>query len=194
MTKLIKRSGGLMILRGALALLFGLFAIVNPEGAGRLFITLFAIYLLADGLINIVIALSNTDTREWGLLFALGVLEVAVAAATFFRPDITATVLAILIALWLFLKGAIEIFLGFNLRRGGESEFFLMVSGPLSIIAGVAFLILPFTDSVAAIWLFGIYAVVYGTLYIVDGYIVRKRAAEMAEIVEEIEQEQAASQ
>lgn len=192
MTKMIKRSGGLMILRGVLAFLFGVFAIVNPEDASRLFIVLFAVYLLLDGLLNIVMALSNTDSADWGLPLALGVLELAVAAATFLRPDITATVLAILIALWLFLKGAIEIFLGFSLRRGGESEFFLMVSGPLSIIAGLAFLALPFTDSVAAIWIFGIYAIVYGTLYIVDGYIVRKRAAEIAEIIEVAEQEQAA--
>lgn len=192
MTKMIKRSGGLMILRGVLAFLFGVFAIVNPEDASRLFIVLFAVYLLLDGLLNIVMALSNTDSADWGLPLALGVLELAVAAATFLRPDITATVLAILIALWLFLKGAIEIFLGYNLRRGGESEFFLMVSGPLSIIAGLAFLALPFTDSVAAIWIFGIYAIVYGTLYIVDGYIVRKRAAEIAEIIEVAEQEQAA--
>jgi uncharacterized membrane protein HdeD (DUF308 family) len=190
---MIKRSGGLMILRGVLALLFGLFAILNPEEAGRLFIVLFAVYLLIDGLLNIVIALSNTDTREWALPFTIGVLELAVAVAAFVRPDITATVLAILIALWLFLKGAIEIFLGFNLRRGGESEFFLMVSGPLSIIAGLVFLALPLTDSVVVIWIFGIYAIVYGTLYIVDGYIVRKRAAEMAEIIEAAEQEQGAS-
>jgi uncharacterized membrane protein HdeD (DUF308 family) len=191
MTKLIKKSGGLMVLRGVLALLFGLFALLNPEGAGRLFITLFAIYLLVDGLINIVIALSNTDTREWGLPFALGVLELAVAAATYFRPDITATVLAILIALWLFLKGAIEMFLGFNLRRELEGEWFLVLSGAFSIIAGFTFLILPFTDSVAAIFIFGFYAVGYGALYIADGYIVRKHAAEIAEVVEKVEQEQA---
>jgi len=168
---------------GLIAILFGIFALVNPEGAGSLLVLIFGIFLLVDGLLNLIGSILYYRTAvDWWVYLVIGMLEIGVAIITFVRPEITGTVLAILIGLWALFKGLIELMAGIALRDEVRGEWILILAGVLTIAFGVFALMLPFTESVAAIWMLGLYALLNGTLWVVIGFEARRLASELAEV------------
>lgn len=183
MVDFLEKSWWIAVLRGLIAILFGIFALVNPGGAGRLLVLIFGIFLLVDGFLNFVGSiLYFRSATDWWVYLVVGMLEIAVAIVTLMRPDITGTILAILVGLWALFKGLIELMAGVAIRNEVEGEWILILTGVLTLVFGVFALLLPFTESVAAIWMLGIYAMLNGTLWVVLGFEIRSLAKELQEI------------
>lgn len=72
----------------------------------------------------------------WGVLLA-GLGGIAVGILTLLWPGLTALTLLYLIAVWAVVRGVFEIIAAFHLRRELESEWFLALSGLLSVTLGV---------------------------------------------------------
>lgn len=183
MVEFLEKTWWIAVLRGLIAILFGIFALVNPEGAGSLMVLIFGIFLLVDGLLNLIGSILYYRTAvDWWVYLVIGMLEIGVAIITFVRPEITGTVLAILIGLWALFKGLIELMAGIALRDEVRGEWILILAGILTIAFGVFALMLPFTESVAAIWMLGLYALLNGTLWVVIGFEARSLASELVEV------------
>ena len=94
-----------LVLRGVLALTFGLVALVWPSLTLLTLVLLFGSYVLVDGLSSIY---SGAGTRgcevSWSMV-AWGVVGVLVGVAVFVGPGITALVLVYLIAVWAIICG-----------------------------------------------------------------------------------------
>lgn len=183
MAEFLEKTWWIAVLRGFIALLFGIFALVNPEGAGSLLVLIFGIFLLVDGLLNLIGSILYYRTAvDWWVYLVVGMLEIGVAIITFVRPEITGTILAILVGLWALFKGLIELMAGIALRDEVRGEWILILAGILTLAFGFFALLLPFTESVAAIWMLGLYALLNGTLWVVIGFEARSLAKELVEI------------
>jgi uncharacterized membrane protein HdeD (DUF308 family) len=183
MAEFLEKTWWIAVLRGLIAILFGIFALVNPEGAGSLLVLIFGIFLLVDGLLNLIGSILYYRTAvDWWVYLVIGMLEIGVAIITFVRPEITGTILAILVGLWALFKGLIELMAGNALRDEIQGEWILILAGILTLAFGVFALLLPFTKSVAAIWMLGLYALLNGTLWVVIGFEARSLAEELVEI------------
>jgi uncharacterized membrane protein HdeD (DUF308 family) len=186
MAEFLEKTWWIAVLRGIIAVLFGIFALVNPEGAGVLLVFIFGIFLLVDGLLNVIGSMVYYRSAvDWWVLLVVGVLELGVAMVTFAHPEITGTVLAILIGLWALFKGVIELMAGIAFREEIEGEWILILTGVLTIVFGIFALLLPFTESTAAIFLLGLYAMLNGVLWMVIGFEAKGLASELREIEEE---------
>jgi uncharacterized membrane protein HdeD (DUF308 family) len=180
------REGGVMldrlaqhwwvvVLRGVLAILFGIIALVWPGITILALVLVFGAYALVDGVLALVAAfmrrdISGTD-RAW--LVVQGIAGIAVAAIVAFWPGITALILLVLIALWLLLSGAFQIASAIALRRQLRNEWLLLLTGILSIIAGIILIVRPGVGALAVVWVIGIYAIVIGILQILLGFRLR---------------------
>lgn len=183
MAEFLEKTWWIALLRGVLAVIFGVFALVNPEGAGYLLVFIFGIFLLVDGLINVIGSIIYIRAAvDWWVLLVVGVLEIGVALVTFAHPDITGTVLAILVGLWALFKGVIELMAGIALRNEVEGEWILILTGVLTAVFGLFALLLPFTESTAAIWLLGLYALLNGILWVIIGFEARYLVGELREV------------
>lgn len=183
MAEFLEKTWWIAVLRGFIALLFGIFALVNPEGAGSLLVLIFGIFLLVDGLLNLIGSILYYRTAvDWWVYLVVGMLEIGVAIITFVRPEITGTILAILVGLWALFKGLIELMAGIALRDEVRGEWILILAGILTLAFGFFALLLPFTESVAAIWMLGLYALLNGTLWVVIGFEARSLTKELVEI------------
>ena len=69
-----------------------------------------------------------------------------------------------LIALWALVTGVLEIVAAVRLRREIENEWWLGLSGGLSILFGVLLMLAPGVGALAFIFLIGAYAIVFGAL------------------------------
>ena len=154
----------LHVLRGLVAIVFGVMALVWPALTLEVLIVLFGIYVILEGVLALIIA-ARRRGRGYGWLFVLeGVLGIAVGLCAFIWPALTAVVLLIFIAVWAILTGIIELAAAIQLRRAIQGEWVLGLAGVLSILVGLLLLVNPGAGVLAVVWLLGLYAIVFGSL------------------------------
>jgi uncharacterized membrane protein HdeD (DUF308 family) len=158
----------LLLLRGIAAVGFGLIAFFWP-GITLLALTyLWGAYAIADGVIAIWAAFNaaggDTGTRWWlGLSGFVGIVAGGVA---FFWPGMTAFVLLMFIAAWAFIIGVLQIYGAVQLRKVIDNEWWLALSGVVSIGFAVIMVGWPNTGALALVWTIAWYAVFFGCLNI----------------------------
>jgi len=157
-----------LLLRGLAAIAFGLIAFFWP-GITLLSLTyLWGAYVLADGVLSLWAAISGEggDTSSRGWLAVSGIVSILAAAAAFFWPGLTALVLLMFIAAWAIVIGVLQIYAAVQLRQVIEHEWWLIISGLLSIIFGIAMVAWPGAGALAVIWMIAWYAIFFGCLLI----------------------------
>jgi uncharacterized membrane protein HdeD (DUF308 family) len=159
----VRKNWWLWIIRGVLAILFGLLAFAIPGITLVSLALVYGVYAFADGLTSLWVGASS---RVWSLVL-IGILGIAVGIYTFFFPGITAFALLYLIAAWAIVRGIFEIISAIRLRKEITNEWWLVLSGAISIIFGAALFVNPGAGAVAMVWVIGIYAIVFGIMMIV---------------------------
>ncbi len=168
-----------LALRGAIAILFGLAALLRPDIALEALILLFGAYALVDGVFAIVGVFGGTrgGTPRW-LLVIEGIAGILAGLIAFVLPGLTAVLLLYLIAAWAVVTGIFEIASAIRLRQEITGEWALIVGGALSIIFGVILAVIgPVAGLLSLVWLIGVYALVFGILMLITAFQVRGRDA-----------------
>src|SRR5260370_8155555 len=167
-----------MALRGLLAIIFGLVALVAPGIALLAFIYVFADYAIVDGGIAIITAIQERDLLyRWGWILFEGILRIVVGIIGFGNPGLTALVLLYFIAAWAIVTGLMEIVAAFAIREFVSREWVLALAGILSVAFGVILFFFPGTGILSILWLVGIYGIVFGLLFIVRAFQLRSWAS-----------------
>jgi uncharacterized membrane protein HdeD (DUF308 family) len=168
-----------LAIRGGIAIIFGLAALLRPDIALEALILLFGAYALVDGVFAIVGVFGGTrgGTPRW-LLLIEGIAGILAGIIAFVLPGLTAVVLLYLIAAWAVVTGIFEIASAIRLRREIRGEWALIVGGALSIVFGVILAVIgPVAGLLSLIWLIGVYAVAFGILMLITAFQVRGRDA-----------------
>jgi uncharacterized membrane protein HdeD (DUF308 family) len=157
------RRWWIVALRGTLAVLFGLAILLAPGRTLALFVSLFGMFALADGVFTIGAGLSV----GWLTLFLQGTVGVIIGAFTLAYPPAVELGLEQLIVTWAFVTGVLEVAGAWRLRRAVvgpmvQGEWLLGASGLLSIAFGamLAAGVGPFP------WIVGGFALVSGVLLV----------------------------
>ncbi len=162
-------------MRGAIAILFGLAALLRPGIALEALILLFGAYALVDGVFSIVGVFGGTrsGTPRW-LLLIEGVASILAGLIAFFLPGLTAILLLYLIAAWAIVTGISEIVMAIRLRKEIAGEWALIVGGAFSVLFGVILAVVgPVVGLISLLWLIGFYAVAFGILMLITAFSVR---------------------
>lgn len=163
MVERIARGWWVLAVRGGLAVLFGILAILVPGAALTALVTLFGAYALVDGVFALLTAARFTHTDErWGLLVVEGVVGVAAGIVSFAHPAATAHALVFLVAAWAILTGVLEIAAAVRLRRVISGEWALGALGVVSLLLGVGLLAEPGAGLAVIVWMIGAYALLFG--------------------------------
>jgi uncharacterized membrane protein HdeD (DUF308 family) len=163
------RNWWVLLIRGVLAMLFGIMAFTMPGLTLVTLVLLYGVYALADGLTALWV---GALARAWWFVL-LGILGVAVGIFTFINPGITAAALLYLIAAWAIVRGIFEIVTAIQLRKEISNEWMLILAGILSILFGVAMAANPAAGALAVVWIIGAYAAIFGLMMIVLAFRLR---------------------
>jgi uncharacterized membrane protein HdeD (DUF308 family) len=163
-----------LALRGVVAILFGLAALLRPGIALEALILLFGAYVLVDGAFSIVGVFGGArgGMPRW-LLLLEGIAGIVAGVIAFVFPVLTAFTLYLLIIAWAIVTGVAEISTAIRLRQEIEGEWALALSGVISILFAVALLFSGALGIVTLVWVIGIYAVVFGVLLLITAFRVR---------------------
>jgi len=176
MLGLLSRLWWLVLIRGLLAIVFGILALTWPGITLVTLVILFGAYIFADGVFALAHAIRGGDARESAWVLALeGLLGIGVGLITFFAPTMTAVVLLFYIAAWALVTGVLEVIAAIRLRSEMTGEIWMMLGGLLSIAFAVFLMTSPVAGAVALVWAIGLYALFFGGLLVALGF--RLRAA-----------------
>jgi uncharacterized membrane protein HdeD (DUF308 family) len=85
---------------------------------------------------------------------------------TFIMPGITALALLFYIAAWAIVTGIFQVIAAIRLRKEITGEFWLALSGLLSVGFGLLLIARPGAGIMAVLWLIAIYAIAFGVMLI----------------------------
>jgi uncharacterized membrane protein HdeD (DUF308 family) len=164
---LLRTVIAVLFLRGCLALVFGIAAFFWPSLTVETLGTLFAIWVLLDGIVSLALALADLTQRVhwWGHL-GEGVLGLIVGLVTFFRSPITSLGLLYLIVIWALVLGMLEIFIAFWTRPIARESWLTFLTGVFSLLFGLVLLVQPATGAMASVRVIVLYAMIVGTMQV----------------------------
>lgn len=170
----------LMALRGVLAILFGIAALVWPGITVLALALLFAAWALLDGVFLLISAFrqgrAHASWRDWVPALLAGLLGIAAAVVTVLWPAITILALTVLAAVVLIAVGVAEIVLAVRLRKLIRGEVFMALAGLAGVIAGILILIWPLSGALVLTIMLGAYALVSGILLLFVAWRLRRIA------------------
>jgi uncharacterized membrane protein HdeD (DUF308 family) len=170
----LERSWGWIVLRGVLAVLFGLFAIARPDLTLTALVIMWGVWAITDGVFAVVAGWRIRDGgRPLWSLFVVGGLGIVAGVLTFKWPGLTAMALLMVIAIWAVGVGIFQFVTAIRLRKVLEGEWALALSGLLSVAFGVLMMVHPSAGALAVVWMIAANAISLGVLLCVLGFRVR---------------------
>ncbi|HEX2508943.1 MAG TPA: HdeD family acid-resistance protein [Microvirga sp.] len=178
MSRLLAQNWWAVALRGVFAILFGLVALFMTGPTILSLVLFFSAYMLVDGIITIVAAVRAASRQErWGLLVLEGIADIATGAIAFVWPGLTVLAFVLIMAAWSLVTGILMIVAAFKLGQT-YGRGWLVFSGIVSVLFGVALVIAPLIGAVVLTWWLGAYALVFGIGLLVLAFKLRGRKDE----------------
>lgn len=175
LTNSLTKNWLVLLIRGVIAIIFGLVTWFAPQASLQIMLLIFAGYFFFDGALRCWVAISSKESNPlWWLLLLGGVLSIAAALMTLLAPDITTLLLLYYVAAWAIAIGVVEIFVAMKLRREISGEWLLIITGVLSVIFGLYLIFSPGAGILTLLWLVATYAVIFGSLMVLFAFKLKK--------------------
>jgi uncharacterized membrane protein HdeD (DUF308 family) len=170
------RNSWILGIRGVVAILFGLYALLVPGRALATLILVFGMCIVLEGVLGIVAAIRVHDHRQRSLPIALeGVLCVVVGLIALLWPDAAALTWLYLVSGFAVVSGILHMAGAIQLRKEFAGEWVLILNGALTTLFGILMILLPLAGLLALIWLIGAYSLFFGALLLAVALRLRAR-------------------
>ena len=175
MSALLAQNWWALALRGVFAIVFALIAFFSPGATILSLVLFFSAYMLVDGVFGIVSGIrAASNHQRWGLLVLEGILNILVGVIAFLMPGLTVLFFVTLMAVWSLITGVLMIVAAFKLNPE-YGRGWLILSGIVSVLFGVALLIAPLIGAVVLTWWLGTYALAFGVALLVLAFKLKRR-------------------
>jgi uncharacterized membrane protein HdeD (DUF308 family) len=163
------------VLRGLIAVAFGILAFVSPDWGIAILVALFAAWALIDGVTSIATGFQSRDRdRNWWLSMLEGLVGIVAGIVALLFPQYAAEALVLIIGAWAIATGVFEIWAAIRLREEISGEFWLGLAGLASVVFGVIVIIYPAAGALSLVWLIGGFAIAFGAFLVVLGWRLRQ--------------------
>lgn len=176
MLEILARRWPLVVVRGVVAILFGIMAIVWPGITVLALAILFGVYTLLDGIMSLTMAFGERGSDRVYLI-VLGVLGIIAGLFALIWPGITVVVLLVLIAVWAIFAGITQIAAAIRLRKVIRNEWFLALTGVVALVLGILLIVQPAEGAIALVIAIATFALAWGVVLIVLGFRLKSLSA-----------------
>jgi len=167
------KSNWVMLLAGALMVIFGIFALANPTATFLTLAVLLGIVSIIGGLMLIYTYYKNREVMTFSLRanLVLGVILLIVGIVFLARPDFAAKVFAFVIAVWFIFAAVLNLKRVKLLREFGQGLYgFNIVLNILLLLGGILLLINPLIVGVSIALLLGLSLLLCGVAYLIAAF------------------------
>lgn len=174
MLDILARNWWTYAVRGVVAVIFGLLALIWPAQTLLALVLIFGAYAFLDGIFAVVAGIASIRRYDrWWAVLLEGIAGIVIGLLTYFSPGTTALGLLLLIGAWAFITGILELVAAIELRRVIKREWTLVLSGLLSILFSLVLFVFPGVAGLSLVWLIGIYAIFFGISVIILAFRLR---------------------
>ena len=152
-----------LMIRGLLALGLAIAAFFWPQATLSLVIRLIGLYVLIDGVLNLVWAFR---IREFGAYLVPGLISLAVASILLFWPALTGRLLLTIVGIWLLFQGGMLFLAARQSYSDDPDRGITMGIGVVTAVIGLVLVIWPGSGVVAISWVIGSAVLIIGVLLI----------------------------
>lgn len=168
------------VLRGVIAVLFGILLLVWPAATVFVLAIAFGIFAIADGIVVIISAIAGGKAPSRGWRITNGILNIIIGVMILLWPAATILVALIFVAVWALISGIMAITDGITLHSVTDSGWGWYIAwGVISVLFGILLVISPGIAAVTLIYLVAFYAVMAGALLIAAGFGIRSFAKKL---------------
>ena len=172
----VGRNWWILALRGVLAILFGLYALLRPGMALATIIMAFGVVVLLAGILSIVAGTRAHDRHlhSWPIVIE-GVVCVAFGLLALIKPGATAMAWLYVVSAFAVVSGALHIAAAVELRKHFAGEWVLILNGTVTVIFGILMILLPWAGLLSLVMLVGAYSLFFGSLLLALALRLRAR-------------------
>lgn len=183
LANIISRTWWVLMLRGVIAIIFGVLIWRQPEISIAVLILFFGAYILVDGVLGVYSAVAGRKEHDdWWVLLLWALISVGVGILTFLAPGVTTLALLLFIAIWAIATGVLQIVAGIRLRKEINGEWLLILGGLVSVVFGVFLMAQPAVGALAMVWLIATYAVLFGGVLVILAFRARAFGKQLARL------------
>jgi uncharacterized membrane protein HdeD (DUF308 family) len=166
----------LLLVRGVVAVLFGIMALAWPGMTVLALVFVFAVYAFLDGVAAIAMGMSERRAgHRWGWSVFTGVVSILAGVVAIAWPLITAVALLYVIAFWAMLAGVTSVLGSLALRKAGLKQWiWMMIFGVCALVFGISLIVDPGRGILSVLDLIAVFAIVGGVALAVASFTVRK--------------------
>ena len=168
----IKSGAGSMKWMGILTIIFGILAMMMPYITGQSVLLLIGILVMAGGILRLIWAFKAGSLGKGILVFLIGVLTLLAGFWIITEPFVAAGALTIVLSIYFFADGLMEIIAAFSVAEG---KGWLLFDGIVTVVLGVLlFTGFPFSGPLAVGILLGIKLLFAGITMLTLGSAVKR--------------------
>ena len=171
---MLKSASNSLILRGVLALIIGIVAIAWPGVTVLALAILFAVYAFMDAVLQFTRAFGSKSFGPVAGHSLLALIDVAAGVAALAWPDITVEALAIVVGIWAFAFGLLELWVAFRPRESAGERTGFILGGFVAIAFGVVVCARPDVGALTLALLYGVFFLFFGSSEIAAGLELRR--------------------
>ena len=165
----------LLLLRGIVAIVFGLLAFIWPGLTLVTMVLFYGAFALIDGVLSLWAAFTGAakPVPSWWLVVG-GIAGISAGVLTFLWPGMTAILLVLFIGAWALVHGIFQIIGAIQLRKEIDNEWTLILGGVLSALFGAIIIVAPGAGALGLVWAIAAYSIVFGILFVALSLRLRK--------------------
>jgi len=187
LSNLLSHSWWVLLIRGALAIVFGIVALAYPGLTLASLVLYFAAFAFVDGVSNVFLAFNGRKENEgWWALMLEGLLSIAFGVIAYQAPAITTLMLLLYIAFWAMATGVLRIILAVRLRHEIEGEWWMALGGLVSIVFGLAMVARPDAGALAVLTIIGFWSIVSGVTLALLAFKVKSLSGKVGAIKQKL--------
>jgi uncharacterized membrane protein HdeD (DUF308 family) len=173
MVRLFASRWWAVILRGIVAIAFGVLAFAWPGVTVATMVLLFGFYALVDGLFSLLTAIGGRHRADRWWVALEGIVGIWAGIVILRAPALSAVVLVFFISIWAMATGFLRIAAAIHLRKEISGEVWLALSGVLSVLFALMLIMRPAGGVLSLVWVIAGYALVLGVFEIMLGVELR---------------------
>ena len=168
--RFIDKHWFIFILRGGLATIFGFLTLFGALSDLGLIISIISVFLLGMGIVDAVSALYNSNKRHgWTTSVIDALIDIVAALALLFLAQNNLVAGLVILAVYTFISGAIDIFHGFVSTVDPTDRFIRILAGILGCIMGLVIINAGEFEMTTFIRFFGAYMLIVGVTSMIYG-------------------------
>lgn len=163
----------LLVARGVVGIVFGVMTMAWPSLTITVLVVLWGVWALLDAAGAFAAAVRAPGTATKLAIGLVGLVALAAGVVAVLRPFGTASVLTWFLGVWLIVRGVIELVAAARGRVPG-SRVLAVVTGALSLLAGILLAANPGRGAVALAFWLGLVALLWGLVFLAAGLVARR--------------------